>query len=104
MSKVRLVPLFARIIVEFEDENPHRQKMTKSGILIPSEKIQLLDKEANGIVEGGEQRIKYGVVVEAAEDCKYVKEGDEVICDYFQGMPLVMGLNDLKLLPETAVL
>lgn len=106
-GKVRLEPLFKRVIVEFEDENPHRQKMTKGGIIIPSQDMAdiLTNRESEGIVDGGEKRVKYGIVVEVSSDCvSGVAVGDEVICDSFQGMPVAMGMDSIRVLPETGII
>ena len=103
-EKIKLEPLFSRVIVEYFSQNPHRKQQTKSGILLPPTGLSLIDKESEGIVAGGEQRITYGIVREVASDCKYLKVGDEVIFDLFQGMPLAIDETSLKVIPETAVL
>ena len=103
-TKIKLEPLFARVIVEYYNQNPHRKQQTKSGIFLPPTGLSLIDKEQDGIVAGGEQRIAYGIIREVANDCKHLKAGDEVIFDLFQGMPLAIDETQLKLIPETAVL
>jgi co-chaperonin GroES (HSP10) len=103
MSKVVLKPMFKRILVELVDVNPHRKTKTDSGLILPDNNIIRLsmDKEANAIVDGGEQRIWYGVVAAVADDCIYAKEGMEVLVDKFAGFTTAMGFPNLYVLPET---
>lgn len=107
LEKVRLEPMFKRIIVEFEQTNPYRKRKTDSQIWLPNEKElqSFVDKEENGLVAGGEQRVRYGVVVEVSQDCvSGIQVGDEVIADSFAGMTPIMGITDLLVLPETSVI
>jgi co-chaperonin GroES (HSP10) len=106
-EKITLRPMSRRVIVEVEDSNPHRKQKTDSGIIIPDSKIitNLYDKEENGIVDGGEQRIKYAVVQAVAVDCiQNIKVGDQVVVDAFAGLPVAMGIPSLILIPESAIL
>lgn len=96
-----------RVIVEVEDDNPHRKQKTDSGIFIPSQQLILnsVDKEADGIVEGGEQRIRFATVQEVAVDCVMnIKKGDQVVVDSFAGLPVAMGMPSLIIIPESAIL
>ena len=106
-EKVTLRPMSRRVIVEVEDSNPHRKEKTDSGIIIPDAKLitNIFDKEQEGIVAGGEQRIKYGVVQEVAVDCvQNIKKGDQVVIDDFAALPVAMGIPSLRLIPESAIL
>lgn len=106
-TKIKLEPLFKRVIVEYYEENPHRPTVTPGGILIPSETFAdtILNREAEGIVEGGDKRVSYGIIREVAIDCvTSIKVGDEVIFDLFQGMPLAMNISRLRVIPETAII
>lgn len=106
-EKVTLRPLSKRVIVEVEKENPHRRKQTASGIIIPESNLThaLINKEQEGIVEGGEQRIKYGVVQEVAIDCNLnVCKGDQIVFDNFASLPVALGIEELRIIPETAIL
>jgi len=105
-EKITLMPLFKRVIVETEEVNPHRKQTTDSGLIIPDNKIitSLVDKEQEGIVDGGEQRIKYAVVQAVADDCIKVKVGDKVVIDDFAAMPVAMGIPSLRILNEGAIL
>lgn len=106
-TKITLEPLFKRVIVEYFEENPHRQKITAGGILIPSQSFGdiITNREKEAIVDGGDKRIAYGIIREIAVDCvTSLKVGDEVIFDLFQGMPLALAMSALKVIPETAVI
>lgn len=101
-EKVLLKPMFKRILVETENLNPHRKQKTDSGLILPDNEIIRLsvDKEADAIVDGGSQRIKYGIIRAVADDCEYAKEGMEVIIDSFAGLPTAMGFPNLFIFPE----
>jgi len=106
-EKITLRPMSRKVIVEVEDSNPYRKQKTDSGIIIPDSKIitNLYDKEENGIVEGGEQRIKYAVVQAVAADVTLdIKVGDRVVIDSFSSLPVAMGMPSLLLIPDVAIL
>ena len=66
--KVRLEPMFKRILVELENENPYRKQKTDSGLILPSPNMihGLVNKEQEGYVDGGERRVVFGVIVEVS--------------------------------------
>jgi co-chaperonin GroES (HSP10) len=111
-EKITLIPLFKRVIVEVEEVNPHRTKTTTYNdlnLIVPDTKLisNLHDdnwKEQEGIVDGGNLRIKFGIVQAVAEDCTKVKVGDQVVIDDFAALPVSMGIPNLRLVPEGAVL
>jgi len=105
-EKITLRPMFRKVIVEVEDTNPHRKQKTASGIIIPDTSIirNTVDKEGDGIVDGGEQRIKYGVIQALAVDCRDdIKVGDKVVIDSFAGTPVAMGIPNLIIIPDIAI-
>ena len=105
-KQITLIPLFKRVIVETDEVNPHRKEKTDSGIIIPDNSIitSTIDKESNGIVTDAVQRIKFAIVQAVAEDCVKVKVGDQVVIDDFAALPVALGIPNLRLVPEGAIL
>lgn len=73
-----IMPLYSMVMVEIYEENPYEQKETKTGLKLTQD---LRESEDTGNIEKSEFYVKTAKVIEAGPDCKYVREGDDVLID-----------------------
>ncbi len=81
-----LKPLFNYVIVRPINVNPYVIRKTKSGLILPMAGTALSQETGN--VEKLEQRIIFGVIVDAGSQCQECKIGDEVYFDKNSARPL----------------
>lgn len=93
----------AYIIIKPMAYNPYINKLDKSGIILTGGSEYAFSQET-GEMERQEQRIKYGIVMEAGDTCKYFQVGDEVIFDTHSARPVPVLDLGLVSLPEVAAI